>query len=140
MGSDALPDLVALSDDLNLHVRRAVAQSLAGIENLTPEAKSALIRLSQDEETAEFARDAVEVHDLTAITSLPFTKREVKVPFPGELSGSSELLLDLLKTWQESLPEMQRQFDLEELAEVDRALSSLIIYLRDAKNDSSPEF
>lgn len=140
MGSDALPDLVALSDDLNLHVRRAVAQSLAGIENLTPEAKSALIRLSQDEETAEFARDAVEVHDLTAITSFPFTEREVKVPFPGELSGSSELLMDLLKTWQESLPEMQRQFDLEELAEVDRALSTLIVYLRDAKNDSSPEF
>lgn len=139
LGDEALPDLVALSDDFNLHVRRAVAQSLAEIENLTSDAKAALIQLSSDEDTAEFAQDAVEVHDLTSITPLPATKRESKVPLPRELSESSELLLDLLKTWQESLPDMQRQFDLEELAEVDRALSTLIIYLREANNGSKPD-
>lgn len=139
LGDEALQDLVALSDDLNLHVRRAVAQSLAEIENLTSDAKAALIQLSTDEDTAEFAQDAVEVHDLTSITPLPATKRESKVPLPRELSESSELLLDLLKTWQESLPDMQRQFDLEELAEVDRALSTLIIYLREANNGSKPD-
>lgn len=139
LGDEALQDLVALSDDFNLHVRRAVAQSLAEIENLTSDAKAALIQLSTDEDTAEFAQDAVEVHDLTSITPLPATKRERKVPLPRELSESSELLLDLLKTWQESLPDMQRQFDLEELAEVDRALSTLIIYLREANNGSKPD-
>jgi len=139
LGDEALQDLVALSDDFNLHVRRAVAQSLAEIENLTSDAKAALIQLSTDEDTAEFAQDAVEVHDLTSITPLPATKRERKVPLPRELSESSELLLDLLKTWQESLPDMQRQFDLEELAEVDRALSTLIIYLREANNGLKPD-
>jgi hypothetical protein len=40
-------------------------------------------------------------------------------------------LLDLLETWQESLPELQRRFDLETLSEVDQALSTLILYLRE---------
>jgi hypothetical protein len=41
-----------------------------------------------------------------------------------------------LESWQESLPALQKDFDLEELSEVDRALSTLIIYLRDALNGS----
>ena len=37
LGQEAMPDLVELADDLNLHVRRAVAQSLAEIDHLTRE-------------------------------------------------------------------------------------------------------
>jgi len=40
----------------------------------------------------------------------------------------------LLKTWQLSLPDFQKQFGLEELSDVDRALSTLIVYLRDTLN------
>jgi hypothetical protein len=39
-------------------------------------------------------------------------------------------LLTLLESWQESLPNLQRDFDLEELSEVDQALSTLIVQLR----------
>jgi len=140
LGRDALPDLVALSDDLNVHVRRAVARSLSEIDQLNPEATAALIRLSKDEETAEFVQDAIEVHDLTSILPLPDGERESKVPVPIELRESSDLLLDLLETWQEALPEMQRHFELEELSDVDRALSTLIVYLREANNGSKMSF
>ena len=67
LGQDALLDLVALAEDLNLHVRRAVAQSLAEVDYLNPEARIALLQLAQDEDTAEFARDALEAHDLSGI-------------------------------------------------------------------------
>jgi HEAT repeat protein len=136
LNQDALPDLVSLADDLNLHVRRAVAQSLAEVDFLTPEARSALLRLAQDEDTAEFARDALEAHDLSGIQPIPAGKPTLKVPVPQDIKDESRPLLDLLETWQESLPDLQRNFDLEELSEVDQALSTLILYLRELNNGS----
>jgi HEAT repeat protein len=136
LSQDALPDLVSLADDLNLHVRRAVAQSLAEVDYLTPEARSALLQLAQDEDTAEFARDALEAHDLSGIRPIPADKPAFKVPIPQDIKEESQPLLDLLETWQESLPDLQRSFDLEELSEVDQALSTLILYLREVNNGS----
>ena len=133
---EALPDLVDLSEDLNLHVRRAVAQSMAELEYLTPEAKTALLRLAKDEDTAEFTREALEAHDLSAIHPMPPVEEKTNVPIPEELHPRSPQLLDLLEIWQESLPDLQRDFDLEELSEVDQALSTLIVYLRDVNNKS----
>jgi HEAT repeat protein len=136
LGQEALPDLVDLSEDLNLHVRRAVAQSMAELEFLTPEAKTALLRLAKDEDTAEFTREALEAHDLSAIHPMPQVEEKTNVPIPEELHPRSPQLLDLLEIWQESLPDLQRDFDLEELSEVDQALSTLIVYLRDVNNKS----
>jgi len=136
LGQDALPDLVALSDDLNLHVRRAVAQCLAEVEYLTPEGKAALITLANDEDTAEFVREALEVHDLSVIQPVSVTESVSRAPLPKSLAEESESLLDILETWQEALPGLQKNFDLEELSEVDRALSTLIVYLREFDNGS----
>jgi HEAT repeat protein len=136
LDQDALPDLVALADDLNLHVRRAVAQSLSDVEFLTPEARGALLRLAQDEDTAEFAREALEAHDLSGIKPIPTMQATEKVPAPQDIKDESQPLLDLLEIWQESLPDLQRNFDLEELSEVDQALSTLILYLRELNNGS----
>lgn len=130
LGQDALPDLVALSEDLNLHVRRAAAQSMAELDYLTSEAKSALLRLAMDEDTAEFTREALEVHDLSAIRPMPPVEQKMKAPVPEELQTKSGSLLTLLESWQEALPDLQRDFDLEELSEVDQALSTLIVHLR----------
>jgi HEAT repeat protein len=130
LGQDALPDLVALSEDLNLHVRRAAAQSMAVLDYLTSEAKSALLRLAMDEDTAEFTREALEVHDLSAIRPMPPVEQKMKAPVPEELQTKSGSLLTLLESWQEALPDLQRDFDLEELSEVDQALSTLIVHLR----------
>jgi hypothetical protein len=130
IGQDALPYLVALSEDLNLHVRRAAAQSMAELDYLTSEAKSALLRLAMDEDTAEFTREALEVHDLSAIRPMLPVEQKMKAPVPEELQTKSGSLLTLLESWQEALPDLQRDFDLEELSEVDQALSTLIVHLR----------
>ena len=131
LGQDALQDLEELADDLNVHVRRAVAQCLAEMEYLTPEAKQALLRLAADEDTVEFVRDALAAHDLSAISPMPEPKRGVSVPVPELLNGDKNTLLGLLETWQENLPDLQKDFSLEDLSEVDRALSLLIVYLRE---------
>jgi HEAT repeat protein len=131
LGQDALSDLVNLSEDLNLHVRRAVAQSLAEMDYLTPEAKRALLSLAKDEDTIEFAREALRVHDLSAVHPLPTPQSKMKVPIPDGLIPDPEHLQALLENWQASLPELQNQFDLVELSELDQALSCLIVYLRD---------
>jgi len=136
LGQEALLDLVDLSEDLNIHVRRAAAQGMAEMDYLTPEAKAALLKLAKDEDTAEFTREALEVHDLSAIHPMPQIEEKRRVPVPEELRSRSLMLLDLLEIWQESLPDLQRNFDLEELSEVDQALSTLIVYLRDINNKS----
>jgi len=136
LGQEALPDLVELSDDLNLHVRRAVAQCFAEMEYLTPKAKAVLIKLANDEDTAEFTREAMQKHDLSAAHPLPRTEPVKIAPVPDELRGESQSLLTLLETWQELLPDLQQEFELEKLSDVDQALSTLIVYLREANNGS----
>jgi HEAT repeat protein len=131
LGQEALPDLVDLAEDLNLHVRRAVAQSLAELDYLTSQARFVLLRLAKDEDTAEFAREALETHDLSAVQPVPSIENKIVIPVPEVIRSESTVLLDLLESWQESLPDLQRDFDLEELSEVDQALSTLIVYLRE---------
>ncbi len=133
LGQEALPDLVDLADDLNLHVRRAVAKSLGEVEFLTPEAKAALLRLANDEETAEFTRKALEKHDLDSLRPMPPVKKTIKAPLSEELLRETDILLEYLEEWQQSLPALRRDFDLDELSEVDQALSTLILYLREVE-------
>jgi HEAT repeat protein len=134
LGQEALPDLIDLAEDLNVHVRRAVAQSLAEMEYLTPAGKAALLKLEHDEETADFVQEALDVHDLSTIHPKAAVVPQVKVPVPENLRGDAKVLLSLLENWQDSLPELNRQFDLEELSEIDQALSTLILYLRRIDN------
>ena len=138
LGQDALPDLVDLADDLNLHVRRAVAQSLADVDYLTPAGKAALMRLASDEDTAEFAREALRTHDLSATRPMSVPQPKVVAPVPDDLKDDSDLLLELLELWQDSLPDLQRHFDLEKLSDVDQALSTLIVYLREIHEQDTP--
>lgn len=136
LGQEALPDLVDLADDLNLHVRRSVAQSLAEVDHLTPEAKRALLKLAKEKDTAEYAQPALEKHDLSAVRHVPVQEAEPKVPVPEDLRRNKDALLNLLETWQESLPELQKNFELDELVDVDQALSTLILTLREVDNGS----
>lgn len=131
LGQGALQDLEDLADDLNVHVRRAVAQCLAEMEYLTPGAKQALMRLAADEETAEFTQTALTAHNLSAIGPIPEPRQGMRVPVPAILGNDKNTLLGLLETWQENLPDLQKNFSLEELSEVDQALSLLIVYLRE---------
>jgi HEAT repeat protein len=136
LGQDALPDLVALAEDLNLHVRRAVAQSLAEIDHLTPTGKRALLKLAEDPDTVEFAQPALAKHALSAVRPMPAPEDEMEAPVPDRLRRHLADLLALLEHWQEDLPELQKKFELEELSDVDQALSTLILSLRKASNGS----
>jgi hypothetical protein len=136
LGQEALPDLVDLADDLNVHVRRAVAQSFAEIDYLTPAGKAALIRLANDEDTADFAQEALEVHDLSAIHHRIAPEPKIKAPVPEAIRLQSHTLRELLEQWQSLLPNLQRNFNLEELSEVDQALSTLIVSLRKADDEN----
>jgi HEAT repeat protein len=138
IGQEALPDLVELSDDSNLHVRRAVAQCLAEMDYLTPEAKVALLHLADEEETIEFAQHALDKYDLDGLRSVPAMPESIMVtPVPEDLKEDSELLLSLLETWQGSLLDLQKDIGLQELSDVDNALSTLIVYLRELDNGSA---
>ena len=137
LGEEALPDLVDLADDVNLHVRRAVAQSMVRINRLTPSARAALLKLAEDEDTAEFARDALAAHELSAVWPSLTHIKEPEVPIPKDVQDNKDELLALLEGWQESLPELQKHFELETLSEVDRALSTLILTLREMGNGSN---
>lgn len=135
LGQDVLQDLIALSDDLNVHVRRAVAQCLAEVDYLTSEGKAALLQLAKEEDTAEFVRDALQAHDLDAIHPMPDKAPESKAPVPKTLADEALTLLTSLEAWQDALPSLQKNFGLDQLAEVDQALSTLIVYLRDALDE-----
>jgi HEAT repeat protein len=130
LGQEALPDLVDLAEDLNVQVRRAVAQSLVEVDYLTPAGKAALIRLANDEDTAAFAQDALAAHDLSAIHPRIVHEASVEVPVPEDIRQETSALLNLLEKWQQALPKLRRNFNLEEISEVDQALSTLIVYLR----------
>lgn len=135
LGQDALDDLIDLSEDLNLHVRRAVAQCLAEIDYLTPEGKTALLKLAKDPDTSEFARTALQTHDLNAIQPVNIEKSKSIIPLPDFILENSSSILSTLEAWQEKLPQMRKHIDLEELSEIDRALSTLIIFLREAQQE-----
>ncbi len=136
LGQEALLDLVELADDLNLHVRRAVAQCLAEVDHLTPDGKRALLKLANETDTTEFAQQALEKHDLSAVRPAPAPEQEMIAPVPDGLRAETNALLELLETWQEALPDLQKKFALEELSNVDQALSTLIVTLREADNGS----
>ena len=72
----------------------------------------------------------MDVHDLSAVHPRAVIAPLIKVPVPEEIRGDAGKLLSLLENWQASLPELNPQFDLEELSEIDQALSTLILYLR----------
>ncbi len=132
LGQGALPDLVDLAEDLNVHVRRAVAQNMANIPRLDSAGKSALIKLANDEDTSDFTHEALQHHDLDALYGEFDPAPVVKTPVPVGLLPQAKPLLNLLETWQDHLPTLHRHFDLKDLSEVDQALSTLIICLREA--------
>ncbi len=134
LGQDAMPDLVDLADDLNLHVRRAVAQCMAEMDFLTPESRQALLHLASDPDTAEFAKEALSKHDLTGIQPMPSPKPAIKVPVPEQIVMDSQPLLDLLETGRNLCRSCSVDSTWKPYPRWTRALSTLILYLRELNN------
>jgi HEAT repeat protein len=137
LGPGAIPDLIALKDDLNTEVRRAVAAHLGTWDALPPEALSALAVMAEkdpDPETAGLARQALSARPPLADLPLPAEPLAPARRLPQAVADLAPSLLPALQAWQAGLPELARgqsaalraALSAEEIAETDRALAHLI--------------
>jgi HEAT repeat protein len=129
LGPEAIPDLVALKDDLNTEVRRSVAAHLGSREALPPEALAALAVMAEkdpDPETAGLARQALSTHPSAADPAIPAEQPAPAPRLPQAAADLAPSLLPALEIWQAGLPELARTQSAEEIAETDRALAHLI--------------
>jgi HEAT repeat protein len=134
-GRDSLPDLLNLAHDPNTRVLGAVAAGLGGITNLPAEAVSALRNLANDEWVGDVARSALAEldHNSGRILPLPIeTQRETLVP-EGIISDMASLLTQL-ESWQAGLSAYLASRSVDQIADIDAALTTLIVVLRQAKS------
>ena len=135
MGRDSLPDLLDLTHDPNTKVRDAVAAGLAGLDNLPAEAVSALKNMANDEGVGDVALSALAelVSNSGGLVPLPIeTQRETLVP-EGIISELASLLTQL-ESWQTGLSAYLDSRSVDQIADIDAALTTLIVVLRRAKS------
>ena len=135
MGRDSLPDLLDLAHDPNTKVRDAVAAGLAGLDNLPAEAVSALKNMANDEGVGDVALSALAelVSNSGGLVSLPIeTQRETLVP-EGIIPELASLLTQL-ESWQTGLSTYLDSRSVDQIADIDAALTTLIVVLRRAKS------
>lgn len=130
LGSEAIPDLIALANDLNAHVRRSVVYSLGRINLIPEEAVILLKQLSRDPALVETAQDALVAHQISPVSmDTPPLNLHLSPPvYP--LREDIPLLLEKLERWQAALILQPELTTLEELAQIDQALTTLIAILK----------
>jgi HEAT repeat protein len=134
LGEEAVTDLVTLAQDVNLNVQRVAIYHLARARTLPPEARVILNRLAQSPDLAEAVRTALVAQPVTSTT--PITETGTSIPLiPIAIQDDLDYPLDRLQTWQADLPVNSREIDLNELARLDEALSTLVTIL---KRNSNP--
>lgn len=134
IGEQALPDLIALTNDVNVHVQRTAAYHLARAKALPPEGRAALARLAQNPDLGEAIQAALTSQPLIA-DGLQAEPELTQPTLPPSIQANREMLLDRLQTWQADLPGSSGDITLLEIARIDEALSTLIIALKRG-NDS----
>ncbi len=137
LGQEALPDLLALANDLNTHVRRSVIYSLGRINPIPEEAVILLKQLSADPALSEPAQDALVAHQISpgSVDAPPLKLPHDPPPFP--LREDIPLLLEKLEHWQADLISQPELTSLEELSQIDQALTTLISILKKVDNTNS---
>jgi HEAT repeat protein len=133
-GAAALPDLLDLTGDLNVAVRRAVTSGLGlmvspagGLQAPAWAALSHLAQSDPDPEVVEIARLGLERSrpggELADTALSPSVGRTL---FPPDLQPVIDRLRSDLGRWQEYLPAAIRPDNLEEIARLDQALIALL--------------
>jgi HEAT repeat protein len=130
LGREALPDLLALAGDLNVHVRQKVAFQLGQLDDLPPEAEMVLRRLAADPETAESAAWAVQKHQISPEPQDAPLPDLLLNSLPLAIQGEAPALLARLEAWQSDLSSLAGTLPLDDLAQLDQALCTLIMALR----------
>jgi HEAT repeat protein len=131
LGPGSLPTLLALVADPNPVVRRAVADGLGRLDPPPPEAAEALARLALDVDcrVAEHARQGLEAHHLAPPAAAASAAAHASL-VPAELRPRLVPLLPALLAWQAALAGLSGAGDPRTTAELDRALTTLVVALR----------
>ena len=129
VGEEAVADLIALAQDVNLQVQRAAIYHLARTHLLPPEGRAILNRLALNPDLSEAVQAALAAQPL--VPGATATETVPAIPLiPGPILADLDYLLDRLQTWQADLPVNSREIDLNELARIDEALSTLIYIIK----------
>ncbi len=137
IGIEALPDLVALRDDLNGQVRLVVVESLAQLDRVPIQALGVLNHLANDadERVAQVARAVLEQQRAEGGASDPFP-HPTPVPVPDDVYPELPGLLISLERWQVGLAAQLGKCDPASVLEIDAALSTLIVAVRNANRNT----
>ncbi len=135
IGDEAIPDLITLTSDVNVHVQRTAAYHLARARSLPPEGRAALARLAQNPELGESIQAALNAQPL--IPEVPVEPVLALPTIPPSIQDHREFLLERLQAWQADLSTSSGELNLAEIARIDEALSTLIIALK--RDSGSPE-
>lgn len=107
LGSEVLPDLLALAEDSNPHVREAVAIQLGAVAVLNDNAVSTLNRLWVDERTRAAAEASLLAHQFPLPTVMeipaPPPENSQDEAIPMAIRPEVQPLAPLLQRWQSAL-------------------------------------
>ena len=134
IGTQAIPLLVQLSTDTNSGVRKAAAEEMEKLGAATPEvatALSAMIQSDGDVEVVEVATRALTRLNITLQdASLAVPQQRIVSLVPDEIRGKAGQILQDLNQWQIGLSAFTAPDTLNEVNEIDRALTTLQRHLQ----------
>jgi HEAT repeat protein len=131
--------LTSLLGDLNVQVRKAAANALASLPELSQDSLLALEHLSNHDES-DLVRCAAlkacsESSGRTGKRTTSFTAAEdgpSALLIPPQLIESIPALLEYLRTWRDSLPDLAGNCAVQQINDLDHSLAMLIHALDDA--------
>jgi len=134
IGTQAIPLLVQLSTDTNSGVRKAAAEEMEKLGAATPEVASALSAMIQsdgDVEVVEVATRALSRLNITLQdAALAVPQQRIVSLVPDEIRGKAGQILQDLNQWQIGLSAFTDPDTLNEVNEIDRALTTLQRHLQ----------
>ncbi len=138
-GIEALPDLMALAGDVNGHVRRAVVYNLRRLHPLPEKAVSLLNELASDPDLSSLVQEVLATYQASPAVAPPPGAKTANHFVPFVVRKDLPFLLESLERWQSALTDQADGSTLEQIAQIDQALSSLIDLLKKSTSTGSRE-
>jgi len=131
LGMDAIGDLIEFAKDPNTDVRKAVVNNLGKFKNLSSEAIETLNILANDqvEEIQIMAKEILLSHNETPTKQVLEKQNTKNQILPDEILEKREELIHHLNKWQDGLSILLNTNNIEEITEIDKAITLLITYL-----------
>lgn len=145
LGEEALPDLLGFVRDPNMAVVRAAIQSLGALPSLTGQAVAELSQIRDDDRVGGLVKSVLEKNGLRMIAAPEEPDALAERPprhasgLPADLLSEAPALLAALERWQAALGGPSQLSTLAQHTDIDRALSALILALRQPRGDEASE-